>query len=165
MVDNTKWIALISVVCTAASALVGIIAYLRQQKINRIQNLISVFQRFANNDDFIAIFNTCDASYVRLNNSAGQELSFYLNELQTIPAEKKLKYLSLLEEIAIFSKNSVVISKNALHLFKFHFFYVYGNHKISSAFWSNIGSGDGEKNKEGWSYQNEFAQKCAAIIQ
>jgi hypothetical protein len=75
-----------------------------------------------------------------------------------------LKYLALLEEIAIFAKNSAVINKNALHLFKFHFYYVYGNHTISSAFWNNLGSGDTEKLKEGWSYQLEFAQKCARQI-
>ena len=142
MNDNTKWIALISVGCTAISAILAIIVYTKQQKMNRIQNLISVFQRFANNDDFIAIFNYCDACYVRINNTEDKQLASNLNELKTISPEKKLKYLALLEEIAIFAKNSVVISKNAIHLFKFHFYYVYGNHAISSAFWDNIGIGE-----------------------
>ena len=165
MNENTKLITLISVMCTAVSAILATTAYLRQQKINRIQNLISVFQRFSNNDDFLSIFNASDASYVRLNKSGSeQELSDYLNNLKTIPAEKKIKYLALLEEIAIFAKNSAVMSKNAIHLFKFHFYYLYGNHTISAAFWNNIGSGASEKNKEGWSYQSDFAKKCKANI-
>ncbi len=163
MTSNTEGIALISVACTGISAVLGVIVYIRQQKINRIQNLISVFQRFSNNDDFISIFNICDASYVRLNSPEG-EPSLFLNQLKVIPAEKKYKYLALLEEIAILAKNSAVISTNALHLFKFHFYYVYGNHKISNEFWSNIGSGADEKNKEGWDYQSDFAKKCAASI-
>jgi hypothetical protein len=164
MTDYTEWVALMSVTCAALSVILGIIVYIRQQKINRIQNLISVFQRFSNNDDFISIFNACDASYVRLNNTSEKELSSFLDQLKTIPAEKKLKYLALLEEIAILAKNSAVINNNALHLFKFHFYYVYGDHKISTSFWNNIGSGADQKNKEGWNYQSDFAKKCAAGI-
>ena len=157
--------ALIYFIFTAVSVLLGVIAYLRQQKINRIQNLISVFQRFAYNDDFLLIFSTCDARYVRLKDEArDSELSVYLNNLKEIPAEKKFKYLALLEEISIFSKNSAVMSKNAIHLFKFHFYYLYGDHKIADAFWDNLGSGRYEKKKEGWSYQNEFAEICASRI-
>ena len=165
MNDNTIRIALISAICTAISAILGVFAYLRQQKINRIQNLISVFQRFANNDDFLSIFSACDASYVRLNEpSSEQELRIYLDNLKAISSEKKYKYLALLEEIAMFAKNSAVINKNAIHLFKFHFYYIYGDHKISAAFWLNIGSGVNEKNKEGWNYQNDFAKKCEVSI-
>ena len=165
MGDNTKWIALISATCTALSAILAVIVYIRQQKINRLQNLISVFQRFSNNDDFISIFSVCDSCYVKLNTPANeQELSSLLNQLIAIAPEKKYKYLALLEEIAIFAKNSAVISKNAIHLFKFHFYYVYGDGKISAAFWQNIGSGPNEKNKEGWNYQNDFAQKCKLHI-
>jgi hypothetical protein len=167
MNDNTKWIALVSVICTAVSAILAVFAYLRQQKINRIQNLTTVFQRFSNNDDFLSIFNICDASYVQLNKpTAETELNGYSDQLKSTSAEKKLKYLAFLEEIAILAKNSAVISKNAIHLFKFHFYfyYVYGNHKISQAFWDNIGSGADEKNKEGWDHQSDFAKKCAQSI-
>jgi hypothetical protein len=65
-----KWIAYITAICISVSAILAIIVYIRQQKINRIQNLIGVFQRFANNDNFISIFNLSDASYVRLNSTS-----------------------------------------------------------------------------------------------
>ena len=157
-------IKLIAVICTAIVVNVGIITYIKQQKINRIQNLITVFQRFANNDDFILLFSLCDSSYVKVGDSAMQtELNILLDEIRNITTDKKLKYLALLEEIAIYAKNSSVIREHAIHLFKFHFFYVYGNNPISLAFWNNVG-GNKEKEKEGWSYQNIFAKICEKNI-
>ena len=162
---STKWITLISVILTAISVILGVIAFLRQQKINRLQNLISVFQRFSGNDDFLMIFDICDACYVRLNDKAKEvELGNRLSDLKSIPTEKKFKYLALLEEISIYAKNSAVMSKNAIHLFKFHFHYLYGDHMISEAFWDNLGSGKSEKYKEGWSYQMDFAKICTSKI-
>ena len=166
MEDILKIFQTIAFVCAAVTAVLAVISYMRQQNLTRLQNLISVFQRFANNEDFISIFSLCDHCYVRLNDAkASEELDLLLEKLSEISTEKKFKYLALLEEIAIYSKNSAVIRKHALHLFKFHFYYVYGVGKISSAFWKNVGDGDNnEKNKEGWSYQNEFASECASII-
>ncbi len=166
MLFDAKWISLVPIFLTAISVMLGLIAYLRQQRINRLQNLISVFQRFSNNDDFINLFSLCDSCYVKLNIPAQQpELSVTEGQLMTVTPEKKFKYLALLEEIAMLAKNSAVINDNALHLFKFHFYYVYGNHEISNAFWYNIGSGSDEKNKEGWSYQSDFAKKCKTEIE
>ena len=165
MNDHTRWITLISVTCAAISVILGVITYVRQQKINRIQNLVAVFQRFANNDDFLSIFSISDMIYVKLGGLATDiDLPAYIASLSSIPPEKKYKYLALLEEIAILAKNSAVINKNAIHLFKFHFYYVYGSHQLSHAFWQNIGSGDSEKNKEGWSYQYDFAKECESNI-
>ena len=166
MIYDVKWITLIPITCTAISAILGIIAYIRQLRITRLQNLISVFQRFSNNDDFIRIFSISDASYVKLKDHNQQaELKRLTTQLIEIPAEIKFKYLALLEEIAILAKNSGVYNSNAIHLFKFHFYYVYADNAISAAFWQNLGSGADEKTKEGWSYQNAFAQKCKQKIE
>jgi len=166
MITNVTWIALIPISCTAISALLAIIVYIRQQRLTRLQNLIAVFQRFSNNDDFISIFSLCDACFVKIKDPNQQsELVRLSNQLAVIEPEKKFKYLALLEEISILARNSEVFNKNAIHLFKFHFYYVYGNHEISVAFWRNLGSGVDEKSKEGWSYQNDFAKKCKESIE
>ena len=161
MNEIIKDILLIVPICVAAfSAVWGVITYSRQQRNVQLQNLISVFQRFSNNDDFIAIFKLGDDCYVKLEQGLDQNDIPQLQKLEEIPAELKFKYLALLEEVAILAKRSAVDKENALHLFKFHFFYVYGNPPISNSFWANVGGGDAEREEEGWDYQNDFAKEC-----
>ena len=83
MTETTKWITIVSVTCTALAAILGVVVYIRQQKIKSLQNLVSVFHRFTNNDDFLGLFSMCDSCYVRLNKTdKAAELNQYLEHLK-----------------------------------------------------------------------------------
>jgi hypothetical protein len=145
---------------TTLVALFGVLTYYKQQKINRIQNSIAIFRYWANNDDFMKIFTYCDTIFSEtdpiINNKA-------FVDLRDFAPEQKYKYLALLSEIVFYSKSSQVIEEGIFGLFGFHFYYVYYG-KSSDAFWNNVGSGKDEKNKKGWGYQRDFAEKCEKII-
>lgn len=160
MTKVTEWVPVLAACFTAISIIWGVIVYIRQQKINNLQNLVSVFQRFSNNDNFIHIFRLCDDIYVYDKNSNQQAAAFIIQQLEEVSPENKLKYLALLEEVAVFAKNAKVLRDDALHLFKFQFHYLYNVPIVADAFWKNIGGGQNERTKDGWSYQRTFAEEC-----
>ena len=162
MNQAAQWIPGISTTCTAITAILAVYIYIRQQRISRVQNIIAVFQRFANGRNFVDIFNHSDIAYSRKNTRDGADS---LEQLKNIDSGNKYEYLALLSEIVFLSDNSAIIRIHAMKLFKFHFYYAYCDKEVSNAFWSNIGSGVDEKDKEGWNYQKSFAEKCRAEIE
>ena len=145
------------------SAIWALIVYKKQQKIARIQNLVSVFRRFAENSQFVELFALCDALY-SCGDSGARAAD--IEKLKTFDSGGKYRYLALLEEVAVYAKNDAVLQSDALHLFQYHFHYIYNCPDIVAAFWWNIGgeASGREHTKKGWRYQSDFALQCRASI-
>jgi hypothetical protein len=131
----------------------GIYVYNKQQRFKRLQNLSQLFQRFADKNDFLEIFSLCDESYIDRNSH--NEVSLEL--LKNTSVKTKLQYLALLEEVALYASYSEVDRKYAVHLFQWHFYYIYKDLRISESFWHNLG-GIKEKDKPYWQYQKHFSK-------
>jgi hypothetical protein len=119
--------------------------YYKQQKFKRLQNLNSILIRFGESAEFIELFDLFESENV-------EKLSEFSSKI-------KMKFLVLLEEVALYSKYSEVDKKYAIHVFQWHFYYVYNDPKLSTSFWFNIGS-KSESEKPYWKYQKEFAANC-----
>ena len=150
----------IALVMLSISAVWALMFY---RKRYRIQNLVSVFRRFSENAKFVEIFTCCDALYSLRHSDALNEVA---EKLKSFDASRKYQYLALLEEVAVYAKNDAVVQKDALHLFQYHFHYIYNCPDIVAAFWWNIGGeADGhEPSKKGWRYQSDFARVCKDSI-
>ena len=150
---------LLPITATLCAVIWGIYVFNKQQKFKRLENLNHIFQRFADKDDFIDIFTLCDIAYISTTNYHQDAL----DKLSAVTEKNKLRYLALLEEVALFAASFEVDKQHAIHLFQWHFYYVFNEPKISEAFWSNLGGRD-EINKPYWGYQKKIANQCLPKI-
>ena len=151
-------LSVIPALTAVVAAIWGIYSFNKQQKFKRLENLSLIFQRFADKDDFIDLFTMCDEAF--LGNGRYEET--HLSALKKAPAKLKLKYLALLEEVALYASYSEVDKKYAVHLFQWHFYYIFNDATLADAFWFNLGGGD-EKTKSYWEYQKQFARYCKPV--
>lgn len=157
-------ITTIPIISAVAAAIWGIYVFNKQQKFKRLQNLSLILQRFGDKKEFINLFNLCDQSIDNIDKQTRQITynADYLNILMKENAENKLQFLVLLEEVALYAKSFEVDRDYAVHLFQWHFYFVYNNPEISRAFWENLGGVD-EINKAYWEYQRSFSSFCNPI--
>ena len=81
-----------------------------------------------------------------------------INRLLSYPENEKMKFLGLLEEVALYAEMSEVDKEYAVYLFQWHFTFVFKSGKISKAFWSNLGGE--EINKPYWKKSKDFSKYC-----
>jgi len=139
----------------------AIYVFSKQQKFNRLQNLSKILQRFGDKEEIIGLFNLFDQSLESIDRTNNQ-INYnneYLNQLSETNSEVKFQFLVILEEVALYAKSFEVDRDFAVHLFQFHFYYVYVNPETSAAFWKNLG-GLSESNQHYWSYQKNFSVYC-----
>ena len=146
-----------------ATALWGIYVFNKQQKFKRLQNLSLILQRFGDKKEFLDLFNLFDQS-LTIEKKSNKIIynNDYLKKLTNVPSENKLQYLVLLEEVALYAWSFEIDRKYAVHLFQWHFYFVYNNAETSKAFWNNLG-GIEEINEAYWEYQKKFSSYCHPI--
>ncbi len=126
--------------------------YWKQQKFKRLQNLSQLWKEFLNNDQNLELFNTMD--------EVERGIDSKIEILHKFDTKAKLKYLALIEEVALYVEQFEVDQSYAKYLFQWHFYYVYSSSKTSDLFWGNLG-GDEEKNASYWSKSRNFAAKIS----
>jgi len=146
-------ITTIPIISAVAAGIWGLYIFNRQQRFKRLQNLSQIFQRFADKNDFMELFTLCDQVFIDKSNQSN------LDELSKFSAVNKMRYLALLEEVALFSRYSEVDKEYAVYLFQWHFYYIYNDSTVSESFWKNIGEVV-EKDKPYWKYQKDFSVSC-----
>jgi len=153
----------VSILIVIAAAIWGIYVFNKQQKFKRLQNLSAILQRFGDKREFVELFNLFDQSLdVDKKNKQITYNSDYLDRLANASSENKLQFLVLLEEIALYAKSFEVDRDYAVHLFQWHFYFVYNNPKTANAFWENL-DGIDEINQPYWEYQKSFSIFCKPI--
>lgn len=125
----------------------AVFQYSEQQRFRRLQNLAAIWQRFYENVEFVDLFRLCND--IELDQGTDATLANYSSAV-------KLRFLALLEEVALFAEYFEVDRKPTSELFRWHFYYVYGSVKTQSQFWQNIG-GVEEAQSESWKSQRKFA--------
>jgi hypothetical protein len=122
-------------------AVFALYQYNRQQKFKRLQNLSSLWKGFNSDSELLALFT--------LMNEIESGNSSLANKLKETPAQSKLKYLALIEEVALYIDAFEVDKDFARYLFQWHFFFAYQSKLTASLFWENIG-GAAEMNESYW---------------
>lgn len=146
-------LTIIPAISAVAAAAWGIYVFNKQQRFKRLLNLSQIFQRFADaRNGFFDVFSFCDQAYEP---GVGFD-QIILDDLMGIPVKRKLQYLALPEEAALYASYSEVDRKYAIHLFQWHFCYVYANAALATAFWFGLG-GVSEKEKPYWEYQKHIS--------
>jgi|GEM_PF-3323784 len=133
---------------------IGLFQYRKQQKFKRLQNLTSIWNKFSSEIAMLKLFELFD----RLEDPKSENEKQLLMELETYNLSDKLRFLALLEEVAIYTESFEVDRETAIYLFQWHFKYVFINDKIRKAFWAELG-GVIEIDKPYWSKSKEFAKK------
>ncbi len=115
-----------------------------------IERLIDVWRKFYETKEFYEVFSI-------LNTKDDQQIN-------TISIPHKLKFLALLEEVAILNETFRFSHKNPTYsMFMWHFHYVYDNKVTRVPFWSGIGE-DKEMKSASWKKQRHFMEKCRDLI-
>jgi hypothetical protein len=128
----------------------AIYQYFQQQKFKRLQNLSAIWNKFTTIKELMDIFGLCD-------NIVTGDVS-KVKELTNFSSNDKLKFLALLEEVALYAEQSEVDNDYAKYLFQWHFKFVFTEEITKNAFWENIG-GVGEIKENYWEKSRIFAQR------
>lgn len=120
----------------------------KQQRFKRLQNLSSLWKDFANDEKNMLLFNL-------MNEIESDHITE--EDLTSINTTIKLKYLALIEQVALYVEQFEVDKEYAKYLFQWHFYFVYQSGKTSNLFWNNLG-GTEEMNASYWSKSRELAK-------
>jgi hypothetical protein len=123
--------------------------YARQQKFKRLQNLSSLWKNFNADDELLSLFT--------LMNDIESGKTDLIGELTSSSTKTKLKYLALIEEVALYIEQFEVDKGYAEYLFQWHFFFVYRSKITSMPFWQNLG-GENERNESYWAKSRNLFQ-------
>ncbi|HEX8461609.1 MAG TPA: hypothetical protein VF623_09270 [Segetibacter sp.] len=118
-----------------------------QQRFKRLQNLSSLWKDFTNDDKNMHLFNLMNEI------ESDVEVS---EDLSVIDTTFKLKYLALVEQVALYVEHFEVDKEYAKYLFQWHFFFVYQSNKTKRLFWANLG-GETEMNAKYWSKSRQLS--------
>ena len=122
----------------------------KQQKFKRLQNLSALWKTFINDSEVMELFSFM--------NSIEQGEEEKIKELALFSSKTKLKYLAIIEEVALYIDAFEVDTNYAKYLFQWHFYFAYKSPEATSSFWQNIG-GEHEMNASYWSKSRVLAQK------
>jgi hypothetical protein len=103
----------------------------RSQDFKRLQNLSGIWKQFTATKELLELFELC--------NDGALENDKAIEELQSFSKQVKLKYLALIEEVALYVEQSEVEKKYAINLFQWHFKFAFKEGKVTEAFWKNLG--------------------------
>ncbi len=142
--DFIKYIPSIAVVIAAFWALY---LFRKQQRFKRLQNLSSLWKEFAKDDDNMHLFNLMNQI------ESDQQTK---EDLASFDSISKLRYLALVEEVALYVENFEVDKDYAHYLFQWHFYFIYQSSKTSGLFWNNLGAEE-EMNQKYWSKSRELS--------
>jgi hypothetical protein len=119
----------------------------KQQRFKRLQNLSALWKNFVNDESNFNLFVLMD----EIHSTAAEGTDLSNHDIKT-----KLRYLALIEEVALYVENFEVDKQYARYLFQWHFYYVYQCSSTKSAFWSNIGLE--EIDKDYWSKSRNLSK-------
>ncbi len=119
-----------------------------QQRFKRLQNLSALWKDFVNDEINLHLFNLMNE--IESDKVVNEDLSY-------ISTASKLKYLALIEQVALYVEHFEVDKEYGKYLFQWHFYFVYQSAKTSHLFWSNLG-GTEEMNATYWSKSRELSK-------
>jgi hypothetical protein len=135
---------------------VGVYQYYQAERFKRMQKLFDLFETFRTNERFVNLFSAFENLS---DNPTSTESSLTIAGGNDEDKIVKYQFLALLEEVALFAESELIKSDDAIYMFHFHFFYVFGPCKQSKLFWEDIG-GENEPKKPGWARSYAFAKRC-----
>ncbi len=149
--DTQTILSIINTLSIVGGGTFGLIQYSRQQRFKRVQNLFSIWEKFVGIEDNIKLFELFDRIEIEQGKDSESNAA-----LRNYSQKTKLKFLALLEEVAIYSKESEVDKEYAKYLFQWHFKYVFIQQYTKELFWHNMG-GVGEIDAPYWAKSKGFA--------
>src|SRR5665213_2850678 len=89
--------------------------YKKQQEFKRLQNLTAIWEKFIADEKLVELFNLFDSDQSQA--------------IENFDRRVKIKFLGLLDEVALYVEHFEVDRKPAEYLFQWPFYYVFGNIK------------------------------------
>ena len=147
-------------------ATLALFQYLSANSFRKTQFLSELWRRFYDNPSFVKIFDALDRKDIK--------------SFENISSEEIYKYLAFLEEITLFSRNTLfdfykLRNRGLIHLFQYHFYNIYFDSETKKMFWAKILNSnlaevtdtkiEQEIQSQYWSKQYEFALKCKKSIE
>lgn len=120
-----------------------------QQRFKRLQNLSALWKDFVNDEKNLHLFNLMNE--LESDQVVNEDLAY-------ISTASKLKFLALIEQVALYVEHFEVDKEYGKYLFQWHFYFVYLSAKTSDLFWSNLG-GPAEMNAEYWGKSRELSKR------
>ena len=157
LIDSLQAIGALS---TGVGLGVGVYQYYQAERFKRMQKLFDLFAVFRDSSNYVNFFALNEALVDDPENHTIQERIKGNNEQDD---QIKYQYLALLEEVALFADSRLIRREDAIYMFHFHFFYVFGDCIQSQLFWERLG-GRSEIKKESWARAYAFAQRCFAQV-
>ena len=122
----------------------------KQQKFKRLQNLSALWKTFINDVEVMELFTFMNSI------EKGEENK--ISELSEASSKTKLKYLAMIEEVALYIDAFEIDKDYAKYLFQWHFYFIYCSPETSTSFWNNIG-GLQEMNASYWAKSRMLAKR------
>ncbi len=139
------FLPLVTIILVMAGSVIALVQFCQQRKFTRIQNLSQIWKKFMDDEKLMALFVSLDKEDLPV--------------IESFAIAQKLRFLGLLEEVALYTEKFKVDKQYAYYLFQWHFTYVFKQTGTTKAFWENLG-GSVEMNKPYWSKSFHFAQAC-----
>jgi|ERR1700757_1422623 len=135
----------------AIGLFIGLYQYNKQQKFKRLQNLSFIWRKFIDSEDLLNLFDLMNSNQT--------------NEIGKKDYTKvKLKFLALLEEVALYTSEFEVDKDHAIYLFQWHFYFVFNEkEEFRKSFWENIDELKDVDNGSYWKKSKEFASNCKPV--
>lgn len=128
-------------------ALIAIRQFANNSRYKRLENIQSVWHQFSEKE-LLKIF-------------------LWFEDQRGLPAlSDRLRFLALLSEVTILINFSREDLKYGIQLFKWHFHYVFNDHKVRKKFWKGFcpESAIDEEIRIYWSEYKDLADKCSAYL-
>ncbi len=138
---------IIPVVAVAGAAAWALYLFNRQQAFKRLQNLSALWKEFFKSDEMLSLFDLMN----HIDSATADAAA-----LETFPSRQKLRYLALIEEVALYAERFEVDRKYVAYLFGWHFRFPYLSERTRGAFWFHLG-GDDEMNAPYWAKSRKLA--------
>lgn len=140
---------IVSIATGLFALLWGLFIFNKQQNFKRLQNLSLLWKECFQSEELLSLFHLMNEL----------ELNHHIRTaLEDFPAQTKLKFLALIEEVALYTEKFEVDKKPAKYLFQWHFYFIYQSKKTSEKFWANLGGID-EMNASYWSKSKKLSSE------
>jgi len=149
MEQLVKLAPLISTLVIFSGFLLALFQFKKQLAYRKIENLQKIWKDFINDRELFDLFSALD------NHDEKKSVKRAIHTSN----KTKLKFLGLLDEVALLVEKGDVDREYAIYLFQWHFFYAYKKSSTMESIWQSLG-GVIEASKPYWLKSARLAEKC-----
>ncbi|HRP68186.1 MAG TPA: hypothetical protein PLY93_01490 [Turneriella sp.] len=149
MDDFIKLSPLLSAMLVSLGFILALIQYKRQLAYKKLENLQKIWKDFLNDDHLFTFFSALDQAPDKR----------AMKRVADTPYQTKLRFIGLLDEVALLVFDGDVKKEHAIYLFQWLYYYAFKNETTMLHLWKNLG-GATEAQKPYWEKARNLAVEC-----